>query len=130
VRRRGSGRARRSRPRGEGARRRPVAGADDELPARRPELLVDLRRVEGLDRIDVDDSGTLHIGAMVRQSAAAADPRVRAGWPVLVEAIGQIAHPQIPLARSKRDGDLDLGCVVPLTPDRMHTARRAETTQT
>ncbi len=61
----------------------------------RPEVLVDITRVPGLDRLDIDDAGALHIGAAVRQAGVAADPAVRAGWPLLAAAIGHIGHPQI-----------------------------------
>ncbi len=61
----------------------------------RPELLVDITRIAELNRLDVDTDGALHIGAAVRQSAVAADPAVRAGWPLLAAAIEQIGHPQI-----------------------------------
>ncbi|QFG22974.1 xanthine dehydrogenase family protein subunit M [Actinomadura sp. WMMB 499] len=61
----------------------------------RPELLVDVTRVPGLDRLHVDGAGALHVGASVRQARVAADPDVRAGWPLLADAIGLIGHPPI-----------------------------------
>ncbi|MEV5887201.1 FAD binding domain-containing protein [Streptomyces sp. NPDC052020] len=61
----------------------------------RPELLVDITRVAELNRLGVDTDGAVHIGAAVRQSAVAADPAVRAGWPLLAAAVEQIGHPQI-----------------------------------
>lgn len=61
----------------------------------RPELVVDITRVAELGRMSVDADGALHIGAAVRQAAAAADPAVRGGWPLLAAAIEQIGHPQI-----------------------------------
>ncbi|MBO1331815.1 xanthine dehydrogenase family protein subunit M [Streptomyces sp. VRA16 Mangrove soil] len=77
-----------------------VAGGQSLIPMlsmrlARPGLLVDITRIPGLDRITVDASGALHIGAAVRQARAAADPGVRAGWPLLAAAIGHIGHPQI-----------------------------------
>ena len=41
------------------------------------------------------EDGALRIGAMARQAAVEADPDVARGWPLLTEAIGHIAHPQI-----------------------------------
>lgn len=77
-----------------------VAGGQSLVPMlsmrlARPGLLVDITRIPELDRLTVDDSGALHIGAAVRQARVAADPRVRAGWPLLAAAIGHIGHPQI-----------------------------------
>lgn len=60
----------------------------------RPSVLVDLGRVTGLDasaRID----GRLRIGAMVTQRDAETSSTVAAGCPLLVEALGLVAHPQI-----------------------------------
>ncbi|MFB7593867.1 FAD binding domain-containing protein [Streptomyces sp. NPDC056160] len=61
----------------------------------RPELLVDITRIAELNRLDVGADGALRIGAAVRQSAVAADPMVRARWPLLAAAVEQIGHPQI-----------------------------------
>ncbi|WP_306319258.1 MULTISPECIES: xanthine dehydrogenase family protein subunit M [unclassified Streptomyces] len=77
-----------------------VAGGQSLIPMlsmrlARPGLLVDITRIPGLDALTVDADGALHIGAAVRQSAAAADPRLREGWPLLAAAIGHIGHPQI-----------------------------------
>lgn len=60
----------------------------------RPELLVDVTRVDGLDSWWEDEAG-LHVGAGVRQAALAAAPEVQGGWPLLAAAIGWIGHPQI-----------------------------------
>lgn len=77
-----------------------VAGGQSLIPMlsmrlARPGLLVDITRIPGLGELSVDTSGALHIGAAVRQCDAAADPRVRDGWPLLAAAIGHIGHPQI-----------------------------------
>jgi carbon-monoxide dehydrogenase medium subunit len=77
-----------------------VAGGQSLIPMlsmrlARPGLLVDITRIPGLGDLSVDASGALRIGAAVRQSAAAADPRLREGWPLLAAAIGHIGHPQI-----------------------------------
>ena len=78
---------------------RPLAGGQSLVPLlnfrlARPAVLVDLNRIETLSRIRVSD-GALCIGAMARQAAVEADPDVARGWPLLTEAIGHIAHPQI-----------------------------------
>jgi xanthine dehydrogenase YagS FAD-binding subunit len=51
-----------------------------------PELLVDVTRLP-YDRVEMSDDGGLRIGAGVRNSDLAADPRVRAGYPALAEAL-------------------------------------------
>jgi carbon-monoxide dehydrogenase medium subunit len=56
---------------------------------------VDLRRVEGLDRIEIDQAGALDVGAVVTQAQLLRDPRVREGWPLLHDGVSQIGHPQI-----------------------------------
>ena len=82
-----------------GGEARPLAGGQSLVPLlnfrlARPAVLVDLNRIEALSRIWVSD-GALCIGAMARQAAVEADPDVARGWPLLTEAIGHIAHPQI-----------------------------------
>ncbi|MGW1094577.1 FAD binding domain-containing protein [Streptomyces sp. NPDC002455] len=77
-----------------------VAGGQSLIPMlnmrlARPELLVDITRIEELAHLTVDASGALRIGAAVRQARAAADPAVRHGWPLLAAAISHIGHPQI-----------------------------------
>ena len=78
---------------------RPLAGGQSLVPLlnfrlARPAVLVDLNRIEALSRVRVSD-GALRIGAMARQAVVEADPDVACGWPLLTEAIGHIAHPQI-----------------------------------
>jgi xanthine dehydrogenase YagS FAD-binding subunit len=51
-----------------------------------PDRLVDINRLP-LGGIEETEEGGLRIGALVSNSACAADPRVRAGWPVLARAI-------------------------------------------
>ncbi|MET8101980.1 FAD binding domain-containing protein [Streptomyces sp. NPDC005236] len=77
-----------------------VAGGQSLIPMlnmrlARPGLLVDITRIPELGRLHVDESGSLHIGAAVRQARAAADTAVRNGWPLLATAIEHIGHPQI-----------------------------------
>jgi carbon-monoxide dehydrogenase medium subunit len=59
-----------------------------------PDLLVDLRRVAGLDTISELD-GRIAIGAMVRQADAENSDVVAARCPLVVEALRHVAHPQI-----------------------------------
>ena len=82
-----------------GADARPLAGGQSLVPLlnfrlARPAVLVDLNRIAALGHITVAN-GALRIGAMARQAAVEADPAVARGWPLLAEAIGHIAHPQI-----------------------------------
>ncbi len=59
-----------------------------------PEVVVDIGRIAELQAIAVE-GGRLVVGAGATQADVAADPRVADGWPLLVEAIGHIGHPQI-----------------------------------
>lgn len=77
-----------------------IAGGQSLLPMlnlrlAHPELLVDIRRVAGLDRCGVDHTGALVVGARVTQAAAMAAAAVRGGWPLLAAGISHIGHPQI-----------------------------------
>ena len=78
---------------------RPLAGGQSLVPLlnfrlARPAVLIDLNRIEALGGTTVS-GGALRIGAMARQATVEADARVAHGWPLLTEAIGHIAHPQI-----------------------------------
>ena len=57
-----------------------------KLGVEAPGLLVDVTRLP-MDRIEPTPGGGLRIGAGVRNSDLAADPRVRAGYPVLSQAL-------------------------------------------
>ena len=59
-----------------------------------PSLLVDLRRVPGLDSVERSD-GEVRIGAMVRQRRAERDALLLACAPLLNKAVLHVAHPQI-----------------------------------
>lgn len=59
-----------------------------------PGYLIDLRRVQGLASIAMDD-GVLVLGAMVRQSEAEESAEVALAAPMLAEALGHVAHPPI-----------------------------------
>jgi xanthine dehydrogenase YagS FAD-binding subunit len=52
-----------------------------------PPVLIDVNRLPGHHAIEETDSGGLRIGAAVSNSELAADPRVRARYPVLSEAL-------------------------------------------
>lgn len=60
----------------------------------RPEVLIDLNRVEGLDRITISDDAVT-LGATVRLLTVEHDPGIAAALPVLAEAASRVAHPQI-----------------------------------
>jgi carbon-monoxide dehydrogenase medium subunit len=57
-----------------------------------PEVLVDLARVPGLDRIEVRSDGSTAIGAMVRQRTVERDARVASSAPLLAQAVPFIGH--------------------------------------
>ena len=78
---------------------RPLAGGQSLVPLlnfrlARPAVLVDLNRVAALGHITIEE-GALRIGAMARQATVEVDPGVAGGWPLVTEAIGHVAHPQI-----------------------------------
>jgi carbon-monoxide dehydrogenase medium subunit len=59
-----------------------------------PELLVDLKRIPGLDTIRIGEDG-VRIGARVRWCDIARDRELHRAQPLLTEAIGHVAHYQI-----------------------------------
>jgi 6-hydroxypseudooxynicotine dehydrogenase subunit alpha len=59
-----------------------------------PALLVDVNRIAELDYVRTRD-GSLHVGALTRQAALERAPEAAAGWPLLVDALRFVAHPQI-----------------------------------
>jgi carbon-monoxide dehydrogenase medium subunit len=59
----------------------------------RPEVLVDLARIPGLDYLREED-GELVVGAMTRQRTVELDPIVREKYPLVYEATLNVAHPQ------------------------------------
>jgi xanthine dehydrogenase YagS FAD-binding subunit len=65
------------------------------LGVERPARVVDIARIEGLDRIEELPGGGLRIGATARLNDVAADPRVASGWPLLSEAIHRAASAQL-----------------------------------
>jgi xanthine dehydrogenase YagS FAD-binding subunit len=58
-----------------------------KLEVATPALLVDVTRLEGLDRVAPTADGGLLIGAMARNADLAADRAVRERWPVLAQAL-------------------------------------------
>ncbi|HTQ35069.1 MAG TPA: xanthine dehydrogenase family protein subunit M [Stellaceae bacterium] len=56
-----------------------------------PSLLVDLRRIPGLDAVVIDDAG-VRLGAQVRWRDIEDDARLVAAHPLLREAISHVAH--------------------------------------
>lgn len=62
---------------------------------KRPEAVIDLGGVDELKGIAVADDGGLEIGAMTSLTAVAENGDVRSGYPLLAEAAGLVATPQI-----------------------------------
>src|SRR5712675_594132 len=59
-----------------------------------PSLLVDLRKLPGLDQIKITDAG-VRLGALVRWRDILDDARLRHAHPLLAAAIKHVAHYQI-----------------------------------
>jgi carbon-monoxide dehydrogenase medium subunit len=59
-----------------------------------PAMLVDLARIPGLDKIQIDENG-VKLGARVRWRDIERDARLTSAHPLLVAAIAQVAHYQI-----------------------------------
>jgi carbon-monoxide dehydrogenase medium subunit len=57
----------------------------------RPELVVDINGIPGLDHVGVED-GVLRVGALARQRAVEQDPAVREAFPLVTEAVETIGH--------------------------------------
>jgi NADPH-dependent glutamate synthase beta subunit-like oxidoreductase/CO/xanthine dehydrogenase FAD-binding subunit len=84
-----------------GRRARFVAGGTDLLGTLKdavhpspPNVLVDLKRIPGLDDIEVDADG-LRIGAMVRLTRLETDPAVTEDYGLLARAARSVASPQL-----------------------------------
>lgn len=60
-----------------------------------PEALVDIGRVAELRFVRLGPDGELEVGAGTRQAELLRDDRVRLGWPLLVDGVGHVAHPQV-----------------------------------
>lgn len=63
--------------------------------AARPQRLVDITRLPGLDRVEPLADGSLRVGALVRNSDLAYDPVVQRRFPAVAEALLSGASPQI-----------------------------------
>jgi xanthine dehydrogenase YagS FAD-binding subunit len=84
----------------ERARVRVIAGGQDLLTEMKehlaePEVLVDLKRIAGLDRIEVGSDGSMSIGAMCTLAALEAHPHVQQHFPLLSQAAGSVGSAQI-----------------------------------
>lgn len=60
-----------------------------------PDLVVNLRNIPGLDKVEEDGDGGLAIGPLVTLAAISGHPLVRAKHPILADAVGLAATPQI-----------------------------------
>jgi aerobic carbon-monoxide dehydrogenase medium subunit len=78
---------------------KPLAGGQSLIPmlafrVAAPALIVDLRKLAELRRIGITDGGVT-LGAMVRWRDILEDARLRDAHPLLVAAVGHVAHYQI-----------------------------------
>ncbi len=78
---------------------KPISGGQSLMPLlafrlAAPEILVDLKRIPGLDKIEIGQSGVT-LGAKVRWVDIEKDARLAAAHPLLAEAIRHVAHYQI-----------------------------------
>lgn len=78
---------------------RPLAGGQTLLPILAfrladPAMLVDLRRLPDLDRVEIDDEW-VRIGAMVRWRQIEESRDLRTACPLIPEAVSHVAHYQI-----------------------------------
>jgi carbon-monoxide dehydrogenase medium subunit len=76
-----------------------LAGGQSLVPAMNyrlvePKVLIDINRVDGLAGIASKPDGTL-VGAMTRLAALKSDATLAQCFPLLAEACGHVAHPQI-----------------------------------
>ncbi len=77
-----------------------LAGGQSLIPVlnfrlARPQVLVDLNKIEELDWIRQSASGGVSIGGMTRQRRLEREPLVARSLPLLAEAVVHVAHPQI-----------------------------------
>src|SRR5258708_4458907 len=82
-----------------GGTAKPIAGGQSLMPIlafrlATPSLLVDLRKLPGLDKITIGKDG-VRLGAKVRWRDIQDDERLRTAHPLLVAAISHVAHYQI-----------------------------------
>ncbi len=77
-----------------------LAGGQSLVPAMnfrvaQPAILLDLSRIPALAGVALEADGTLRIGAMTRYRQIERDPLVARHQPLLLEALAEVAHPQI-----------------------------------
>ncbi len=77
-----------------------IAGGKDSLDwfkhrVKQPSVLVDIAEIPELHGIREEDGGGLYIGAMTTLTEVAESPLVRDRFPLLAEAAGRVASPQI-----------------------------------
>ena len=82
-----------------GGRARPMAGGTDLVPNMKheitvPDVVVGLWRIPGLKGVR-EEEGALHIGALTTLHDLSEHPLVQAKLPVLGEAVGMVAGPQL-----------------------------------
>ena len=65
-----------------------------KLYVMRPEMLVDVKRLNGLDKIEPEGEG-LRLGALVTMNEAASDQRLHDGYPMVVHSLTQAASQQV-----------------------------------
>jgi carbon-monoxide dehydrogenase medium subunit len=85
---------------GEGPRALPLAGGTDLLVRMKqgvvaPSLLVNLKRIAGLDRIERSAAGGMTIGALTPIAAVERSEPLRQSHPVLIQAAGLLGSPSI-----------------------------------
>jgi aerobic carbon-monoxide dehydrogenase medium subunit len=78
---------------------KPIAGGQSLVPmmafrVAQPSLLVDLRKLPGLNEIRIASEG-VRLGALVRWRDIQDDPRLKAAHPLLAAAIEHVAHYQV-----------------------------------
>src|SRR5512140_2480179 len=84
-----------------GSKARIVAGATDlilelERGVRKDiDTLIDVTRLPGLDRIELDEDGVIHLGALVSHNDCAASPLIRERAYPLARAAWEVGAPQI-----------------------------------
>lgn len=60
-----------------------------------PDHVVNIRNIAGLNKIEDDGHGGLKIGPLVTLAQLSENPKAREKFPILCEAVGQAANPQI-----------------------------------
>jgi len=71
----------------------------------RPAVLVDINPLSELDYVTIDGDGTTRLGSLCRHARLENDPQVRKHQPLLSQAAGRVAHPQV-RARGTLGGSL------------------------